>query len=300
MILNSTLSRTGTRLAITNLDTSQFEASYKYGPPVSRSDLGEGDVLQSCASAARSAASAPKEAVRRAEERYDPLPAQINTLNELDPYWNIPLTTATRASANFPGGFALMRFVRRLQDSSEVCYNGGPDILEISDGGLIDNTGLDSVIALLRAHRDEIRQRGVLILQIDSGELPRNPGPALLDPLLHHLTEVKNALWRANLNTQAALESLYLDTLCQLFQEGQKDLQAVSAREKGYILGYETPRFAFYKVRAGETGDEHVMTSWHLDAPQRRLLYTEVEAPQQGEAILHAAEWLMLHSANGR
>ena len=148
LILNATLARTGTRLAITNLDAAEFQETYKFGPIVDGRDLGEGDIF-STAALRRSMrpdvlfgnrSEAISEAAQR---RFDPLPAQINTLNELDSRWNISLARAVHASANFPFGFPLMRFVRRTTDAtinnpnaSEIKFQGGRDILEIADGGL--------------------------------------------------------------------------------------------------------------------------------------------------------------------
>lgn len=305
LILNGTLTRTGTRLAITNLAASEFQELYKYGPQVDGRDLGEGDAVAMGVGKGRRHACPAAQAKRR----YDPLPAQINTLNELDARWRIPLATATRASANFPVGFPLMRFVRRRSedtdpDTSVIHYKGGPDVLEISDGGLIDNTGVDSVMALLRANRDAIKRRGVLIFQIDSGELPRNPAADSFHFLLHHLAEAKNALWRANLNLQSTLHSLCLDELAEMMEDTIYPVKGSLPDTKDYTLGFAGKRFAFFQVRAGELAKEHVMTSWHLDAIQRARLYDETRRPQLGEAILKAAEWLAIQEAdvqsNGR
>lgn len=325
LILNATLAGTGTRLAITNLDTTTFQESAKFGPWVDARDLGEGSALDlpdEVAPDARDhhigkgrqvASDMPPDAEaaeRQAAHRFDPLPAQINTLNSLDNFWDIPLKSAVRASANFPFGFPLMRFRRYKihpdgSGGEPVTHSDGtPDILDICDGGVLDNTGVDSALALLRANRDEVRKRGVLIFQIDSGELPRNPGLSLLDSLLYNLSAVLNGIWRTNLNTQAALHSEYLEELRALFEaelehkdggeRGLKPLQpVVGTTENGgkYTLGFEGDNVAFYAVRAGELNQEHVMTSWHLDACQRALLHDETLQAQQGQAILQASAW---------
>ena len=304
MILNATLTRTGTRLAITNLDAAEFQETYKFGPIVDGRDLGEGDIFSTQAlrdSLRPENLFAPPRSQTlsdAAQRRFDPLPAQINTLNELDARWDIPLATAVHASANFPFGFPLMRFVRRTSDphithpkTAEIKFQGGRDLLEVADGGLIDNTGLDSALALIRANRDYLKTRGVLIFQIDSGELPRNPGKTAFD-MLHHVTEARNAMWRVNINLQTGLQSEYLEELQKLGGGPITPIMGNTPGTQQYVLGFENETFAFYKVRLGETASQHVMTSWHLDAPQRALLYDEICAPQQGEAILRAAHWL--------
>ncbi len=326
LVLNGTLAGTGTRLAITNLDNVTFQESRKFGPVVDARDLGEGDMLNAPDAdasgqgigrgrkASSDLPSDPHAAQRQAAHRFDPLPAQINTLNALDDHWEIPLKSATRASANFPVGFPLMRFRRYKVSRNGVAGqpvtkpDGTPDILDICDGGVLDNTGVDTAMALVRANRDAIRERGVLLFLIDSGELPRNPGLSLLDKILYNLSAVRNCLWRTNLNTQAALHSEYLDELKALFESeletkmtggmGLKALRHVfqtitdetGASEK-YTLGFEGDCAAFYVVRAGELNQDHVMTSWHLDVAQRALLHDETLQPQQGEAILRASLW---------
>ncbi len=325
LILNATLAGTGTRLAITNLDTTTFQESAKFGPWVDARDLGEGGALDlpdevapdardhNIGKGRQTASDLPPDpdaAERQAAHRFDPLPAQINTLNSLDNFWDIPLRSAARASANFPFGFPLMRF-RRYKIHPEgkpgepvTLADGRPDILDICDGGVLDNTGVDSAMALLRANRDEARKRGVLIFQIDSGELPRNPGMSLLASLFYNLSAVMNGMWRANINTQSALHSEYLEELRALFEEelehkeggerGLKPLQPVVGRTQTaekYTLGFEGDNVAFYTVRAGELNQEHVMTSWHLDASQRALLHDETLQAQQGQAILQASAW---------
>jgi hypothetical protein len=291
LVLNSTLARTATRIAITNLDPTQFQGLYKFGPRVDARSLGEESLI--CPDGKMGSAS------DRAERRYDPLPAQINTLNDLDPFWAIPLKTAVRASANFPVGFPLLRFLRRTEAGCPMEYQGRPDVLELSDGGVIDNTGVDAAMALIRANREAIKERGVLIFQINSGELPCNPGPTGLDFLLHNVMEVKNALWRANINLQSTLASLYLDELRELAGDSVKAVKGRLPSTKDQILGFAGPKFAFFSVRAGELIGDHVMTSWHLNYLQRVGIYNLMREPQHGEAILRAAEWLGCPAARG-
>ena len=103
-------------------------------------------------------------------------------------------------------------------------------------------------------------------------------------------------MWRVNINLQSGLQSEYLEELQKLGGGAITPMMGNTEDTKQYVLGFENDTFAFYKVRLGETASQHVMTSWHLDAPQRALLYDEICAPQQGEAILRAAQWLARRS----
>ncbi|QDV52205.1 hypothetical protein [Gimesia fumaroli] len=107
---------------------------------------------------------------------------------------DLSLTRAVRLSANFPWGF----------DSSVISAESIPQLkmhkhappvrgiaertkLRLLDGGVVDNTGVDSLYAVITALRDaamkapsgresrvleNIRKRGVVILEIDSGAKP--------------------------------------------------------------------------------------------------------------------------------
>ncbi len=304
LIINSTLTNSGTRLAITNLAPSEFFAGGKFGPDRDQSNLGEATRFNQIKETQKDAKSEAK-TLDLSASRYDPLPAQINTLNELAPAWNIALAQAVHASSNFPFGFPLMRFertgwydrvsARTLPLRDVLTDPRQEDLLEMTDGGVIDNTGVDSVLALLRANAQQIRARGVLIVQIESSFLQSD---AHTDPsqVLHYFTESNQAMWRAKFNADTAAYNMIRAELQDLMQEPNAMEQVkVAINNQPYIVGYQGRRCAFFLLRAGERANENVMTSWRLDRKSRAVLYGEVCAPQQGEAILKAAQWLAQH-----
>jgi hypothetical protein len=115
----------------------------------------------------------------------------------------VSLADGVRLSANFPYGFS----VARMRDFDEA--HGLPEI-HVLDGGIVDNTGIDSLRHVLRALAnlaeddrperaplkakartilEKLRKRGVLLIEIDSGAKMGKPGwlaskvPAVSEPL---------------------------------------------------------------------------------------------------------------------
>src|SRR5439155_4807281 len=92
------------------------------------------------------------------------------------------LARAVRLSSNFPFGLHV----------SELPAPAGGKPTHVLDGGVVDNTGLDTVYALVcgldeKSHQgptrgqtilDQLRQRGVVILEIDAGAKPSTEQPA--------------------------------------------------------------------------------------------------------------------------
>jgi len=122
--------------------------------------------------------------IKTRENEYAPLAATASHSSRLA---EATLTRAVRLSASFPFGFRVAEFERDIpyqrNESSEELK--GP--LHILDGGVIDNTGIDSLHAVFAAlnrrarHNplgeaaailQEIRRRGVVFVEIDSGAKP--------------------------------------------------------------------------------------------------------------------------------
>ena len=319
LILNSTLTRTGARLAFTNLCSEMFEPLGKLGP--------ESGYFGARLDGADSG-------------RYDPLPGRIVTHSYLDAKWDVPLATAVHASANFPGALPAMQIQQYAPAKHPADAPQPIRVWDALDGGIDDNYGIDSVMALLRRNRKAIRERGVLIFQIDPSFMSLNPEDG--GGITENITLASNAAWRSSQNEDATLGNLYLRELCALFQcqppyadiqadapsrgddtaEFTLEPMAVSAQElaavspqakkvrqariivrRPYFIGYTarpTRRakkpfsrgFAFFKVRLGEAPLEQVLTYWHLDDAERDKIYRGLCAEQNGKAILAAARWL--------
>lgn len=107
---------------------------------------------------------------------------------------SLSLTRAVRLSSNFPWGFGVQPLnadsqpsVRILPDAPSVRGASQRTTIELVDGGVVDNTGIDSLAAFIetlfiRAETDafgreagilrKLRRRGVVFIEIDSGARP--------------------------------------------------------------------------------------------------------------------------------
>ncbi|MCA9059248.1 MAG: patatin-like phospholipase family protein, partial [Planctomycetaceae bacterium] len=131
----------------------------------------------------------------------------------------LSLTRGVRLSSNFPWGFGVEQFsgesrpsVRFHVDAPTVRGSDSRKVLELVDGGVVDNTGIDSVAALfeslrLRAETDpfgrearivhRLRQHGMVFIEIDSGAKPtgsRAEGTAFGE-LIRPLTALNNSAY---------------------------------------------------------------------------------------------------------
>ncbi|MFO0940481.1 MAG: patatin-like phospholipase family protein [Pirellulales bacterium] len=108
--------------------------------------------------------------------------------------FEVSLTRAVRLSSNFPWGFDIERFSEKSEPAlivSELAPKARGQkarrYVELMDGGVVDNTGIDSIASMLesviqradadpksQAARiyDKLRRRGVVLIEIDSGAKP--------------------------------------------------------------------------------------------------------------------------------
>lgn len=124
---------------------------------------------------------------------------------------SLSLTRAVRLSSNFPWGFGVQQFnlkssppTKMLTKAPSVRGENTRTRIELIDGGVVDNTGIDSLAALfetlfIRAENDpfgreariiqKLRKRGIAFIEIDSGAKPtgnaseQTPFGDLLRPL---------------------------------------------------------------------------------------------------------------------
>lgn len=116
------------------------------------------------------------------EGRYAPMAASMFVGGSLD---DMPLARAVRLSSNFPFGFPVAEV--RVAETDASATAARPERYRFLDGGVVDNTGIDSLHAVFsdlhRAAVDdplgdvarvlaEIRRRGVVFVEIDSGAKP--------------------------------------------------------------------------------------------------------------------------------
>jgi predicted acylesterase/phospholipase RssA len=103
----------------------------------------------------------------------------IYHVNDLVPGYDAPLSSAVRASANFPFGFPLVEVAaseplsyspaeqRRLVDTAHT------RAVHLTDGGALSNSGLWPLVPLLVNQRDRIGpDRGVLLIVVNASRMP--------------------------------------------------------------------------------------------------------------------------------
>lgn len=98
----------------------------------------------------------------------------IYGLEDLLPH-DPPLASVVRASANFPFGFPLVR----LRTSRGLPYSpvwgerwGSNNIVRLTDGGALSNSGMWSLFSLLMEQRDRLRGRPVLLIVVEASRMP--------------------------------------------------------------------------------------------------------------------------------
>ena len=101
----------------------------------------------------------------------------IYALEDLLESFDLPLTSAVRASANFPFGFPLisilttpehLRYSPKTTDAKEVEVN-------LTDGGVLSNSGMWSLYNLLMKDGDvveRLKRRGALLILVEASKMP--------------------------------------------------------------------------------------------------------------------------------
>jgi hypothetical protein len=169
---------------------------------------------------------------QRVDRQVDPL-GRPKTLGEVYPGHRISLARAIRMSSNFPWGFRIMQLGSNLSPQEPI---------HVLDGGVTDNTGLDTVYEVFRAlefyaqrenapalsdylqrageilrrgiRRErarailrQLRQRGVVLVEIDSGTKPTT---AIRKGRLAGLLEPIDGLTNAGYATAEQVKKLYI------------------------------------------------------------------------------------------
>lgn len=239
-------------------------------------------------------------------------------LLDLDANRTVRLADAVGLSANFPFGFNPLTIERRRFDDKDDAKEKVPpekrreelrntDDLsaKVLDGGIVDNTGIDTLFLVLEAiHqearaarergeassvyvriRDELLARRVFLVEIDSGAKPDKPGVATrwLSVLFDPLAALNNS---AYINAAREKRNYYTDlderlskgvdlsgTLAQL--KGSVDTLPVDDPAVRRLLELEArglPRFSYVPFDANHFQDENVLTAWSLGPSHKALL----------------------------
>lgn len=271
-IYNATLTSTGERFAITNLENRWFCPLGSFGPA-----LESGMIL-------------PKGGPGK---RFTSRPGQVVTHNSLKlaisddrpsakghfEYWNPPLSMAAWVSSDFPYGFPINR----------MKLSGGRSIGS-TDGGLSDNLGVNTTMSLIRRGLVDAKldQKGFFVFDIDTSYPPSDPE----DPskFKYHLSEASNATFRAQQAAEQTMWSLYVTDLHKsmggtsstpptwekICTDPAGSVRATPVTDGDYQLyraGASGKRWGWYRVRNGERAEDAVPTSWYLSRENRAKVY---------------------------
>jgi hypothetical protein len=198
-----------------------------------------------------------------------------------DFYYHVTLAEAVRLSANFPWGF----------ETARLSLKGGTETVLVLDGGIVDNSGIDSISYLLqgldrhaevyRSCRDvgrassldaraarfmeNLRQRGVILIQIDSGAKDIEAGGPTIFSLLAQFVPVFFRPVQALNNTSytnADLAILAHDRALQRLLTPKIASEAI-AFPRGKLDAGELPP-VYRRVRLTCNNQQNVMTAWTL------------------------------------
>jgi hypothetical protein len=211
----------------------------------------------------------------------------------------VSLARAVRMSSNFPYGFRAMEFqipARFPPDPAAGLRLGGGhlqsafDRVHVLDGGVVDNTGLDTVYELLLAveyHADpknhssyqvdatsllaNLRRHGVCVIEIDAGAKPNTDLPARLNPF-GGVTEQNQALENGGYSNADRAKQLYLRAirriLAQRLEEAGDPLiggtTSLSDLENGLPPTALHYCFQCNHYKPGHGADPAIMTAWAL------------------------------------
>lgn len=191
-----------------------------------------------------------------------------HSLTDQDPSARLALQDAVRASATFPWGM----------DIPVVRTHAGA--VPVIDGGVFDNTGLDTLSVLLERLREvaagevlpaqqarartllrELRRRGVVVVEVDSGAKPADPGWQTLP--FQSVLEPLEAMKKANYSQSLQNKNLHLKRIDEVLTDthlarnpfpvpGRRTLPVVTTIRAEHVA------FAYRPEGSG------VMTAWGL------------------------------------
>lgn len=181
----------------------------------------------------------------------------------LEPRLDIALARAVRLSSNFPFGFSPFEFA---DDENRT---------RVLDGGIVDNTGIDSLLAFFqllqrapngsreRALLEQLALHGVVLIEIDAGA---RSSREIRDGVFRTFGDAVQALSNSADRTARRNHDGWIDEIKEILGD------ADASREEESGGGGEKPIpffwFGFHCGREGEgsedDSDEQVMTAWTL------------------------------------
>jgi hypothetical protein len=240
---------------------------------------------------------AEEEAGAGSGPRYPP-----EALADVDPRRRVGLAQAVGLSANFPFGFNATTLPRRLSEdercgdkTEEELKEEDDQVAKVLDGGIVDNTGIDTLFRLARAIDErrraaragdvyfdlwkELMDRRVILIEIDSGAKPEKPGwpTKVLSVLFDPLAALNNAGFT---NAALAKQGYYSDfqaTFREPVDLGDWLARLGTADEQARARGKELQRkgvvrFSSLTFDANHFGGANVLTAWSLGPEDKAVL----------------------------
>jgi hypothetical protein len=195
-------------------------------------------------------------------------------LEHLLPEQNALLSEAVLASANFPFGFPVVK-VEPAEDLPEPLYfspkpNPRPWPVKLTDGGALSNSGMWSLFNLLVNKKDELVERGVLLIIVEASKMPEHADmKSTFNRLLGTIGDQAPIGRNLHEVMLSYLEKLYGDRLATV----QLDL---------------TP-----------SRSNNIMTTWALDKQSQKQLETIFDQRWQDEADSIGVKWCFLKQVVG-
>lgn len=222
----------------------------------------------------------PKFFTRRMEGKLQtrfPIRSLADEANNDSEMVSLPLSHAVRLTSNFPWGFR----VRRLANKN------------LLDGGMVDNTGIDTIYEILRRLNEsktgrsvlqQMARKGVLMLEIDSGGKPsgredtQSEAAGLIEPIatfgkvIHTNSDIIKEYYLKEIESmlrQAVVESHFASVATR-----DREAEVVEAIEKAALFGkVQFQCESFLGSEDSPASDEStVMTAWALDARQKGIV----------------------------
>jgi hypothetical protein len=209
----------------------------------------------------------------------------------------VSLARAIRMSSNFPYGFRAMEVAvpsQVIAGSARKNHErlGDRTTIHILDGGVLDNTGLDTLYELFlalefhaapgnasgyqqRAARvlDSLRGHGVCLVEIDAGAKPNTGLPARLDPF-GGIKEQSQALENGGYSNADRAKQLYVNEIRRILNQRFDGLGAfakqagISLQDLEEFLQHKPTVFHYHvqcnHYQPGQSADPAIMTAWAL------------------------------------
>lgn len=231
----------------------------------------------------------PKEAFSPESAKHRSPPREL-ALNHPDYHVSVSLSRAVRFSSNFPWGFhsAIIEFPKSTLAAERM---------QLLDGGVTDNTGIDSVFELMlglqeresdgstdlseaaskvvnRRHRllRLLRSRTVVLLEIDSGAKPSRPGG--LSDFLGVFAGPIQALSNATYSNAEIARDNYIRRLRSILDSPASVLPAAGQSTNESAKPDDVRQFHHYTVQCNHFSRDNpdmteVMTAWALSPQQK-------------------------------